>query len=95
LILDAHHSTLFNLHFFALQLGRKPAFLAVMALAFTTAILAMVTLHQALSVAVNASGARAGLPLQLQQQGQQQQSGRLVDAAPHRLLLATHNVGKA
>jgi hypothetical protein len=73
-------------------LGRKPAFLAVMALAITTAVLAMVTLNQALSVVANASG--AGLPLQLQQQEQQQQSGRLVDAVPHRLLLATHNVSK-
>jgi hypothetical protein len=65
-----------------------------MALAITTAVLAMVALNQALSVVANASGARAGLALQLQQQEQQQQSGRLVDAVPHRLLLATHNVSK-
>jgi hypothetical protein len=86
------------LRFAAVQLGRKPAALAVMALAITTVILAMLTLHQALSVTVNSSGARAGLPLQQEQQQQlllQQGSGRLVDVVPHRLLLATHNVSKA
>jgi hypothetical protein len=71
-----------------LQLSRKPAFFAVMALAIITASLAMITLHEALTVAVNVSGARGGLPLQMQQH----RSGRLTDAVPHRLLLATHNV---
>jgi hypothetical protein len=80
-----------------LQLGQKPAFLAVMALAITTAVLAMMTVHEALSVAVNVSASAAGLPLQqeTQQMLLQQQSGRLADAVPHRLLLATHNVSAA
>ncbi|WIA37366.1 hypothetical protein OEZ86_014294 [Tetradesmus obliquus] len=66
-----------------------------MALAITTATLAMMTVHEALNVAIDTSPPRAGLPWQQQQQQQQQlqqQSGRLSEVVPHRLLLATHNV---